>query len=164
MMELNITVDLSSVQKLLDKYPEVSATVQREKVTEAALLLERAIKLLTPEGAGPIHLRDTIFHKIEQRGVSVRGLISTPASYGESVELGTRPHFPPVAPILFWVEKKLGLEGKEAKSAAFGIVRAISKRGTKGAKMFKKGVKEHKAAVLSLLNQIPEEIIRRIAR
>lgn len=163
-MELTITADLSSVQKLLDKYPDISATVQREKVTEAALLLERAIKLLTPEGAGPIHLRDTIFHKIEQRGVSVRGLISTPASYGESVEMGTRPHFPPVAPIRFWVEKKLRLAGAEAKSVAFLIARAISKRGTKGAKMFQQGVEKNEAAVMAILNRIPEEIIRRIAR
>lgn len=163
-MELNVTVDLSGVKKLMTQYPEVAADVQKKKITEAALLLERVIKLLTPEGAGPIHLRDTIFHKIEQRGVSVRGLISTPAVYGEPVEMGTRPHFPPVAPIQHWVEKKIGLSGKEAKSMAFLIARAISKRGTKGAKMFHRGIEENEAAVLAILNQIPAEIIRRIAQ
>ena len=162
-MELNVTVDLSSVKKLMARYPEIAATVQREKVTDAALLLERAIKLLTPEGAGPTHLRDTIFHKIERRGISVRGVISTPAIYGEAVELGTKPHFPPVAPIQYWVEKKLGLSGEDAKSTAFLIARAISKRGTKGAKMFHRGLKENEAAVMTILNQIPVEIKRRLA-
>jgi len=162
-MELNVTVDLSGVKKLMARYPEIAATVQREKVTDATLLLKRAIKMLTPEGAGPIHLRDTIFHKIERRGISARGVISTPAIYGEAVELGTKPHFPPVAPIQYWVEKKLGLSGEDAKSTAFLIARAISKRGTEGAKMFHRGLEENEAAVMAILNQIPAEIKRRLA-
>ena len=162
-MELNVTVDLSGVKKLMARYPEIAATVQREKITSAALLLERVIKLLTPEGAGPIHLRDTIFHKIERRGISVRGVISTPAIYGEAVELGTKPHFPPAAQIQYWVEKKFGLSGGDAKSTAFFVARAISRRGTKGAKMFHRGLKENEAAVMAILNQIPVEIKRRLA-
>lgn len=163
-MELNITVDLSSVEKMMARYSEVSAAVQKEKITSAALLLERAIKLHTPEGAGPVHIRDTIFHKIEAYGASVRGIIGVPAIYGEPLEMGTRPHFPPVAPIEHWVERKIGLSGKEAKSVAFLIARAISKRGTKGAKMFHKGMEEQEAAVMAILESIPAEIIRRIAQ
>lgn len=162
MADVKIKTDLKDLEKLTKAFPEVSKTARQGRLTEALLLLEREIKRLTPEGAGPIHLRDTIFQKLEMRGESLWGMVGTPAVYGEPLEYGTRAHFPPLKPILFWVEKKLGLMGKEAKSAAFCIARAISKRGTKGAHMFEKGFEMNEAAVVSILNRIPEDIIRAV--
>jgi len=60
------------------------------------------------------------------------------------------------------VQKKLGLMGKEAKSAAFCIARAISKRGTKGARMFGKGFEMNEARVVEILNRIPEDIVKAV--
>ena len=159
---IKIKVDLKGLEALTKRYPEASATARRNRLTEALLLLERAIKRLTPEGAGPIHIRDTIFQRLEMRGESAWGMVGTPAIYGESLEYGTKPHFPPVAPIRFWVEKKLGLSGKDAQSAAFCIARAISRRGTKGAKMFGKGFETNEARVISILERIPEDIARAV--
>jgi hypothetical protein len=76
--------------------------------------------------------------------------------------MGTSPHFPPIAPIQFWVEKKLGIVGKQAKSVAFLIARAISKRGTQGAHMFGKGFDENEAAVIRILNMIPDDIVKAV--
>ena len=160
---VSIKVDLKELEALAKRYPEASTTARRGRLTEALLLLEREVKRLTPEGAGPIHLRDTIFQRTEMRGESAWGMVGTPAIYGESVEYGTRPHFPPLKPILFWVEKKLGLMGKEAKSAAFCIARAISKRGTKGQHMFQKGFEMNEARVIDILNRIPEDIVKAVA-
>ena len=161
MIDLKATVNIAGLEKLIQRFPEASTAARREKITLAALLLERAIKEQTPEGAGPIHLRDTIFQKVQQSGVAVWGTVGTPAVYGEPVEMGTRPHFPPVAPIRFWVEKKLGYSGKEAQSVAFLIARAISRRGTKPRKMFHRGMDENRARVTAILENIPEAIIRR---
>src|SRR4030042_799394 len=142
---VKIKVDLTGLEGLIKRYPEASEQARRSRLTEALIRREAAIKRLTPEGAGPIHIRDTIFSHVGIRGESVWGMIGTPAIYGESLEYGTKPHFPPVAPIRFWVERKLGLMGKEAQSAAFCIARAISKRGTKGAHMFEKGFDTNEA-------------------
>jgi len=157
-----IVADLKGVEELARRYPEASMTARQGRLQEALLLLEREIKRLTPEGAGPTHLRDTIFSKVEMYGEKAWGMIGTPAVYGEPVEYGTRAHFPPVKPILFWVQRKLGLSGKEAQSAAFCIARAISKRGTKGAKMFGKGFETNEAAVMAILNRIPEDIVKAV--
>jgi hypothetical protein len=161
--DISIKVDLKELEALTKRYPEASETARRGRLTEALLLLEREVKRLTPEGAGPIHLRDTIFQRIEMRGEGAWGMVGTPAIYGESLEYGTRPHFPPIAPILFWVEKKLGLMGKEAKSAAFCIARAISKRGTKGAHMFNKAFDMNENQVIAILERIPEDIVKAVA-
>ena len=163
MTDISIKVDLKELEALAKRYPEASEKARRGRLAEALLLLEREVKRLTPEGAGPIHLRDTIFQKVEMRGEGAWGMVGTPAIYGESVEYGTRPHFPPLAPIRFWVEKKLGLSGKEAKSAAFCIARAISKRGTKGAHMFNKAFDMNESQVIGILERIPEDIVKAVA-
>jgi hypothetical protein len=53
--------------------------------------------------------------------------------YAGVIELGRRPmrRGPPLAPILGWVQRKLGLSGAEADRAAFLIRRAIHIRGTR---------------------------------
>jgi hypothetical protein len=158
-----IVVDLKALEDLTRRYPEASAKARRSRLTEALLLLEAAVKRLTPEGAGPIHIRDTIFQEVNLRGEALAGILGTPAIYGEAVEYGTKPHFPPIKPILFWVEKKLGLSGKEAKSAAFCIARAISKRGTKGAEMFSKGFAMNESQIISILEQIPGDIVQAVS-
>lgn len=164
MLETKIIVDLKELEILSMEFPKISMDVREAKLTEGLMLLERAVKLKTPEGAGPIHLRDSIFPKVSMSGKSVKGLLGTPLVHGEPVESGTRPHFPPTGPIQHWVEKKLGYSGKEAKSVAFLIARAISRRGTKGSFMFAKAFSENEAAVKRILNSIPAEIIRRIKK
>lgn len=157
-----IKVDLTDLKELTAQFPEASAAARRNRLQEALLLLEREVKRLTPEGAGPIHLRDTVFQKLMDRGDSIWGIVATPAAYGEPLEFGSRPHFPPIAPIRFWVEKKLRLSGAEAKSAAFCIARAISRRGTKGAKMFGTGFESNESAVVAILNRIPDDIVKAV--
>lgn len=162
-MDINIHTDLKGLLELTRKYPEASTSARVSRITEALLLLERVVKQKTPVGAGPIHLRDTIFQKVERGTSAVIGLLGSPAIYGECVEMGTKPHFPPIAPIRHWVEKKLGITGKEAGSVAFLIARAISKRGTKGAEMFGKGFAENEAAVIRILEMIPQDIIKAVS-
>lgn len=161
-MELKITADLAGAKKMMAKFPAASRAAQISRITEAVLLLEAEIKKEAPVGAGPVHLRDTIFHKVHSYGTPIWGLVSTPAKYGEAVELGTKPHFPPVAPIQYWVEKQMGLSGKEAKSVAFLIARAISRRGTKARKMFRKSADAHHARIMKILAQIPADILKTI--
>ncbi len=132
----------------------------KQRMTEALLLLERAVKPKTPEGAGPIHIRDTMHGKVTQMGESTHGIFGTPAVYGESLEMGTKAHFPPVDPLQHWVEKKLHITGKAARSVAFLIARAISRRGTKGVHMSEKGFAEQEAAIIRILEHIPEDIVK----
>ncbi|MFA5423041.1 MAG: hypothetical protein WC374_04220 [Phycisphaerae bacterium] len=162
-MDVKIATKIDGLKELTRKYPDESQKARVSRITEAVLLLKRAIKLLTPVGAGPVHLRDTLIEKVSTAGIAVSGILGTPAIYGEPVEMGTQPHFPPVAPIQHWVEKKLGIVGKEAKSVAFLIARAISIRGTKGAAMFDKGFSENEAAVVRILEMIPGDIVKQVS-
>lgn len=164
MLDTKIIADLSDLERLTKKYPEVSQDVRVAKLTEALMLLEREVKLKTPEGAGPIHLRDSIFHKVGITGKSVKGLLGTPLAHAAPVEYGTKPHFPPIGPIQHWVEKKLGKSGKEASSIAFAIAITIARCGTKGAHMFEEGFDENEDRVMGILESIPAEIVERLKK
>jgi hypothetical protein len=161
MLNTNLKVDLRALPKLSKAYPEESRAARKGRITEALLVLLSEVKKGVPVGAGPIHFRDTIFHRINM-GEPVTGILGSPSKYGEPLEYGTNPHFPPVAPIQHWVEKKLGYSGKDAKSIAFLIARAISRRGTKGAHMFEKGLTEKETAIIRILEMIPADIVRAV--
>lgn len=54
------------------------------------------------------------------------------APHAPFVEFDTRPHFPPVQPLVEYAHLKLQKSGKEAEQVGFMIARKISKVGTKG--------------------------------
>ncbi len=162
MIQPRIVVHLGEIEELVKQFPAEVRAAREAKLTEALLLLERTVKSLTPGGAGPIHLRETMFHQVTGYGDRLHGLLGTPAIYGESLEYGTKPHFPPVGPLRYWVEKKLGLQGNEAASVAYLIARSIAKKGTKGAQMFEKGFDREESRVIGILEDIVPEILRRV--
>jgi len=63
----------------------------------------------------------------------VIGVVGSPMNYAIAVELGTKPHFPPIEPLIDWVKAKLGITSeKAARGAAFAIAKKISMFGTVG--------------------------------
>jgi len=165
MLDVKIRLNLKGIEKLTRRYPDISLAVREAKITEALQLLERDVKMNTPYGAGPIHLRDTIHSKTRIEGRKVTGFTGTALEHGEPVEMGTKPHFPPVTALQYWVERVLRIEDEtRARSVAFAIARKIARRGTKGQKMFGKAFDENRSRVIAILNEIPEEIARRANR
>lgn len=52
------------------------------------------------------------------------------APHASPVEFGSRPHMPPVDPLMGWCKRVLGLNDREARSAAWMIALKIKARGT----------------------------------
>lgn len=161
-IRFKVTHNFHEIGKLSEKYPAESLRARRAKVLEAILLLERNIKRSTPEGAGPIHLRDTIHEQMFQWGKKVIGQVGTPAYYAKPLEYGQRPHFPPVKRIQFWVEGKFHLSGKEARNMAWAVARKIEDVGAEGKHMFQYATEDSMVRIFKILEQIPADIIRRV--
>jgi hypothetical protein len=126
--------------------PGEAARLAFEKV-EAALwesvqYLQESVKEATPVGVFGEEggLRGSIFGKVTGASLlELKGVVSSAAKYAEPVELGTRPHWLPVAAIpalAKWAQVKLGKTGPEAVQMAWGIRGTIAKRGTRGHFMF----------------------------
>lgn len=131
--------------------PEVFQGELVPAVTEASMFAEREVKEHTPtSGAGT--LRDSIGAlPVSISGARISGGVGSSLSYAAAVELGSKPHWAPLAPLQDWVERKLGLSGEEAEAAAQAIQYKIAAHGTPAAGMFAKGFAAADAFVRKLL-------------
>ena len=137
---------------------ELSLTVAMNK--SLALLESQVVSRMGvgahKRGVNTGTLRDSINYQfvspfpnlIGKVGVGVAG-----QRYGIFVEYGRAPgKMPPVDAIRLWAVRKLGLSGKEADSAAWGIAKHIAKEGTEGLHMFKEGFEAAEPHIITLFN------------
>ncbi len=140
---MQIQIDASAFDNLEQAWERAPEIVREEMLTAVVVsdvLIGREVKERTPTGAGSgAGLRGSIGATEEGLADNVIGMVGTSLAYAVPVELGTRPHFPPVAPILDWVKARLDVPENQQVSVAHAIVRKIGKVGTKGAHMFERG-------------------------
>lgn len=164
-MDYDFNVDLGQLRALIKRYPEVTMNETMAVVGLIAQRLETVVAEKTPTGVGgEAGLRGSIHGETARRGDVVRGQVSTPLEYGEVVEMGRRPNqaMPPIGPIMLWAQRKLGLDAKEAKSAAFAIARKIARSGFEGAHMFAEGLNELDSWIMRTLDTIPQRIVEKV--
>lgn len=143
--------------------PQIAREVMVEAMWAAEQVIEQAVKERTPIGAYE-NLRGSIAGLVpEVNGDAVLGVVGTPANYAVPVELGTKPHFPPVMALVDWVVAKLGVPEKEAKGVAFLVARKISVSGTKGAHMFRDGMLDSQDKVQAIFERGRDLIAARLA-
>jgi len=129
---------------------------------QAALdVLEQAIVDRTPVNTGL--LRGSIANMIYGRPPTIEGAVATPISYGAPVEYGRAAgKMPPPDAILAWVHRKQlvpsGNEKQEGR-VAFVIARAIGRRGTEGAHMFRDGLEAAQPKIFDLFEQLRDDIL-----
>lgn len=162
----NITLDTSLMQeyaRYLKQAPQIVLDEIATSMTEALLLLTREIKERLPVGVTGL-LRGSVTHSIVTRirGVEMAGKVYSPVSHAVPVELGTKPHFPPLEPLRDWVEKKLGVSKKESRGVAFLVARKIAAKGTAPQKDFETGFRENQAQVNSIFERGIERIRARL--
>lgn len=153
--------ELERMAAAFARAPALATQVFAQAMDESVLMMQREITSASPVGAGG-QLRNSWSSDVNLQGVTVVGLVGTPIEYAEAVELGTRPHFPPVAPIQDWVESKLGLQGKEARSVAFAIATKISKVGTKPQYIVRDQVRANESQIQRFFAEAVQTFSRRL--
>jgi len=144
---MNINIDNSEIDQLLalwQQAPEIVNQATKSAVTEAQLLLLREVKENTPVGSTSLLRQSFGAPEPILLGDRVIGVVGTSLQHAIPVELGTKPHFPPVAPIKDWVKSKLGKSEQEAEGIAFAVARKISIKGTKPKLFVKKTFDQNK--------------------
>lgn len=128
------------VLRALRQAPDMVAEELHRFALAAVHLLQSEIQDRTPAVHGL--LRASIVGRADSRsGVlnGVLGIVGTSNRYAVPVELGTRPHFPPVQALEDWVQARLGLSGADVRRVAWLVARKIARVGTQGAHMFRAG-------------------------
>lgn len=135
-----VTYTLKGVDELASAFAAAPDLVRQRLnvfMNGATMYLQAEIQERTPT-SGHGTLRGSFTSEVRDLGDSVVGVVGSPLAYAVPVELGTRPHFPPVDAIEDWVNVKLGISGPEGHRVAYAIARKIAARGTKGAFMVKR--------------------------
>ncbi|MEM7047830.1 MAG: hypothetical protein AAF442_09345 [Pseudomonadota bacterium] len=138
----------------------------RRAAWSSGLLVEAKVKPITPVGVGGGGgLRGSIItsppHKT-QDGLAVE--VGSALSYAVPVELGTKPHMPPVVAIQDWVRQKITRNPKLARAIAWRIAMKIRAKGTKGAHMFERGLEAAQAGIEKIFDGAGTEIITNLTR
>jgi len=116
---------------------------------KATLLVARAAKQNAPVDTG--RLRASITPEIRRTTREVQGVVGSNVKYAPFVELGTRPHWPPVSALEVWAARH--------GTSAYLVARAISKRGTRARRYLQRAVEENADKIKDLLTRFVAEII-----
>ena len=165
---LEVQIDMRQVVALAEAWraaPQIVRDEMGRAMTEALLLLEREVKELTPVGVGGgAGLKGSIAAGEPQRlGDEVIGVVGTSLPYALPVELGSKPHFPPVEPLEEWARIKLGVPASEARGVGFAIARKIAAKGTNPVKMFTRAFAANRVRVVRIFDASLRRIAARLA-
>lgn len=123
--------DAVELARAFETAPEVVEEELTRAGFSAGMLLQREAQENAPAGVGAGGgLKGSIAMQDIRGDLGVE--VGTSLAHAVPVELGTRPHRPPVQPLRDWARLVLGLGREEAERAAWGIAAKIARKGTEG--------------------------------
>jgi len=169
-VDLNFEFRVEGLEKLKSqptRFERAYAQVGRQVMIKASAALARSVALRFNKPAGGLSpaidtglLRNSVAWRVPtMEGRTIQGGVGTNVAYALPVELGSRPHWPPLAPIELWVRRKLRIPDRRAKAVAFLVARKIARRGTAPRKIFALGLEDAKPAMAEIFSQLPRLIL-----
>lgn len=159
-MHLSIA-GLDALRRGFDQAPEVTRREMLAGATEATLLQEREVKDAMPRVTGMTAA--SVSSDAFSTPVGVIGVVGSSQPTAMFLELGTKPHMPPVEALVPWVKAVLGVEPKRARSVAFLVARKIARKGTKPKRHFEKVATSTEAQVLRILETAAGRVASHLA-
>jgi hypothetical protein len=157
-------VDASQVIAFAEKLYQFDSALNgeaRRTMQQSVDVVEAQVAAYTPVNTGTLRAGTTT--DILGAGFNIQGIVINPVEYAYHMENGRPPGPPPpVEAIQLWVIRKGIADRSNSKSVAFLIARAIGRRGTKGAFMFKKGYQAALPTVKKLWADFPGRVVRRL--
>lgn len=126
---------------LLEQAPDIAREEIGLGLELAGMLWLREIKEATPVGVTGL-LRESIAQERADTPEEVQVRVFSPLNYAAPVELGTKPHYPPLEPLQDWVRAKLDVQEDQVEDVARKIRWKIGKTGTKPKAMFARSFEE----------------------
>ena len=171
--------DASQLEKFvgkLEKLPQESTPIFLEAMQESTQLTLGEVVDRTPVTYG--NLRGSITAQVEAIQGAVIGTVGTSVPYALWVEEDTKPHWPPLQPLIDWVQKKqiagtysiqtrrrLGSKANiQAENIALAkmVQKKIAMQGTTGKHMFRDGLAAADEEIDKIFEQATKKVIATI--
>lgn len=115
---------------------------------QSTLIVTSEAKRLAPVDAG--RLRSTIAPEVNVSGGKIEGIVGTPVKYAPFMELGTRPHYPPLAALQVWARRH--------NVSARAVQLAIGKYGLKPRRFLQGAFENNTAKINQIFNDYVKDL------
>jgi len=160
-----LSISASGLDALERGWREAPGVTRREllaAMTQGTLLVEREVKEGIPRGATGLTAA-SVSSDAFSTPAGVLGVVGSSQASASFVELGTKPHMPPVAALVPWVRAVLGVDAKRAPSVAFLIARKIARKGTPAQRPFALALARTEGQVLRMFEDAAGRIAAHLA-
>lgn len=137
--------------KLRQVATDMHGQPMQDGMEKAAMLVTRSARIKAPVDTG--RLRASIVPEVRVQGKDVVGVIGSNVVYAPFVELGTKPHFPPIASLEVWARRH-GMN-------AYVVARAIAKKGTAAHPYLQPAFDENRSAIEVILGKTVSGILNK---
>lgn len=152
---MDIQVELRGLRETRDKMEQTARDLHGQPMLDgmriATLLVTRNAKTNSPVDQGK--LKSSIAPDVRAEGREVQGVVGSNLKYAPYVELGTRPHFPPLAALETWARRH--------GTTAYAVALAIAKRGTKAHKYLERALESNRNKIQDLLGDVVARIVKK---
>jgi HK97 gp10 family phage protein len=150
-MEIHVEVEgLDAARRKMEQVvKDLHGTPMQMAMRDATLLVQRAAMQNAPVDTG--RLRASITPEVRTEGRTVIGVVGSNLFYAPYSELGTRPHWPPLAALEVWARRH--------GTTAFVVARAISRRGTKAVRFLQRAVEDNQQRIVTILDRAVGKIV-----
>jgi len=150
-----LRLELKGLREEQARMTQIVADLHGEPMLEgmrnATLLVTRDAKRFAPVDTG--RLRASIIPEVRVSGpTQIQGVVGSNVEYAPFVELGTKPHWPPVGALEVWARRH--------GTSAFLVARAISRRGTKAVKYLERAFDQNISRIVGYIDAAVKSIIR----
>lgn len=96
-------------------------------------------------------LRASITPEVRQHGPTVQGVVGSNVVYAPYMELGTRPHFPPLQALEPWARRH-GMK-------AWHVALSIARKGTKARRYLRRALEDNAAKIFNKIGRAVNKIV-----
>lgn len=151
-----VTGGKETVSNLNKVNRDLSGSPYQQAMRDATLLVTRDAKRYAPVDRG--QLRASITPEVRTQGKTIMGVVGSNKVYAAAQELGTRPFWPPLAPLLAWARRKVGPAG--AWGLAVAVQRTIAARGIKAKRYLQRAIETNADKIVRKLSDAVGRIVR----
>ncbi len=153
---------LQTLERGLREAPQLLHEVLLPVMTQVTKSLEGNVADAMPTGVSG-NTRRSITSDAFSTPAGVLGVVGSNQPAALFVELGTKPHMPPVKALIPWVQAVLGVEPKRAPGVAFLVARKIARVGTKAQRPFANTLAAQQGQIVRAFEDAAAELAQRMA-
>lgn len=151
---MNFSAKVSGVDHVQDNLQGVVDDMRgetfRDGMRDATLIVSADAKINAPVSEG--RLRASITPEVRQAfGGETQGVVGSNVLYSAFVELGTRPHWPPLAALVTWAQRH-GM-------TAYQVAKSIATKGTAAVKYLQNALDSNRKRIEDILETTISKIV-----